>query len=90
MYPYAKLAADRLTTMTNRLNAIEKKRDKRRYTKRIQKYIEEEFSEKLKKLTRTEGQILVKLIHRQTGRTGLRVGKGVAYWVACFLVQYNC
>ena len=35
----------------------------------VQKYIEEEFSAELKKLTRTEGQILIKLIHRQTGHT---------------------
>jgi hypothetical protein len=35
----------------------------------IQKYIEGEFSDELKKLTRTEGQILIKLIHRQTGHT---------------------
>lgn len=69
VYPYAKLAADRLDSLNERLGALTKKRDKKRYTKMIQKYIEGEFSDELKKLTRTEGQILVKLIHRQTGRT---------------------
>lgn len=69
VYPYAKMAADRLDSLNSRLEKITKKRDKRRYTKMIQKYIEGEFSDELKKLTRTEGQILVKLIHRQTGRT---------------------
>jgi hypothetical protein len=85
VYPYAKLASERLTTMTGRLKTITKKRDRRRYTKRIQKYIEGEFSEKLKKLTRTEGQILVKLIHRQTGRTAFELVKELrtgwrAFW----------
>ena len=85
VYPYAKMAAERLTTMTERLKTVEKKRDRKRYTKRIQKYIEEEFSEKLKKLTRTEGQILVKLIHRQTGRTAFALVKELrtgwrAFW----------
>jgi len=85
VYPYAKLAAERLTTMTERLKTIEKKRDRKRYTKRIQKYIEEEFSEKLKKFTRTEGQILAKLIHRQTGRTAYELVKELrtgwrAFW----------
>ncbi len=85
VYPYAKLAAERLTTMTERLNTIEKKRDRKRYTKRVQKYIEEEFSEKLKKFTRTEGQILAKLIHRQTGRTAFELVKELrtgwrAFW----------
>ncbi|QIE58318.1 DUF4294 domain-containing protein [Rasiella rasia] len=85
VYPYAKLASERLTTMTERLKTIDKKRDRKKYTKRIQKYIEEEFSEKLKKLTRTEGQILVKLIHRQTGRTAFDLVKELrtgwrAFW----------
>ena len=85
VYPYAKLAAERLTTMTERLKTIEKKGAKKRYTKRVQKYIEEEFSEKLKKFTRTEGQILSKLIHRQTGRTSFELVKELrtgwrAFW----------
>lgn len=69
VYPYAKMAADRLDSLNTRLAQLTKKRDKKRYTKKIQKYIEGEFSDELKKMTRTEGQILVKLIHRQTGRT---------------------
>ena len=69
VYPYAKLAAERLDSLTKRLASLKRKRDKKRYAKIIQKYIEDEFSAELKKLTRTEGQILVKLIHRQTGRT---------------------
>lgn len=69
VYPYAKLAAERLKTLNDRLDKMKRKRDKKKYAKRIQKYIEGEFKDELKKLTRTEGQILVKLIHRQTGRT---------------------
>ena len=69
VYPYAKLAAERLESLNVRLESLTRKRDKKRYAKRIQKYIEGEFSEELKKLTRTEGQILIKLIHRQTGKT---------------------
>ncbi|MEH6537515.1 MAG: DUF4294 domain-containing protein [Psychroserpens sp.] len=69
VYPYAKLAADRLTTLNERLATLKKKRAKKKYAKKIQKYIEDEFAAELKKLTRTEGQILVKLIHRQTGKT---------------------
>ena len=69
VYPYAKLASERLVELNKRLETLERKSDKRKYAKIIQKYIEEEFSAELKKLTRTEGQILVKLIHRQTGQT---------------------
>lgn len=69
VYPYAKLAADRLATLNERLQKIENKRIRKKYVRRLQKYMEGEFTAELKKMTRTEGQILVKLIHRQTGIT---------------------
>lgn len=69
VYPYATLAAVRLDSLNARLSRYEKKSDRKRYAKLMQKYIEGEFSDELKKLTRTEGQILIKLIHRQTGHT---------------------
>lgn len=69
VFPYATLAAKRLDSLNARLSRYEKKSDRKRYAKNIQKYIEGEFSDELKKLTRTEGQILIKLIHRQTGYT---------------------
>ncbi len=94
VYPFAKLAAERLTVMTQRLKTIKSKRRRKIYTKRIQKYIEGEFSEKLKKLTRTEGQILVKLIHRQTGRTAFDLVKELrsgwrAFWYNTTAKMFN-
>ena len=85
VYRYAKLAAERLESLNERLNELEKPSDQRKYMKMIQKYIEEEFSAELKKLTRTEGQILVKLIHRQTGKTAFELIKELrsgwrAFW----------
>ena len=86
VYPYAKLAADRLVELNKRLETLEKKGEKRQYTRIIQRYIEEEFTEELKKLTRTEGQILVKLMHRQTGETTFELIKDLksgwkAFWM---------
>ena len=69
VYPYAKMAAERLDSLTKQLATLDSKRKKKRYAKKVQKYIENEFSAELKKMTRTEGQILIKLIHRQTGKT---------------------
>ena len=69
VYPYAKLAADRLDTLTSRLERIVKKRQKKIYIKRIEKFIYDEFEEELKKLSRSQGRILIKLVHRQTGAT---------------------
>ena len=85
VYPYAKLAAERLVELNDSITKIKKKSKRKKYTKKIQKYIEDEFSEELKKLTRTEGQILVKLIHRQTGTTAFDLVKELrsgwrAFW----------
>lgn len=84
-YPYAKLAADRLEVLNERLAKIESKRKKKDYIKIVQKYMEGEFTDQLKKLTRTEGEILIKLIHRQTGETAFDLVKDLrsgwkAFW----------
>lgn len=85
VYPYAKLASERLVELNDSLAKITKRRKRKKYTKEVQKYIESEFSEELKKLTRTEGQILVKLIYRQTGKTAFNLVKELrsgwrAFW----------
>ena len=85
VWPYAKLASERLTELNARLASIKSKSERRKYTKIVQKYIEEQFAAELKKLTRTEGQILVKLIHRQTGVTTFQLIKNLrsgwrAFW----------
>mgnify|MGYP001238402307 FL=1 len=67
VYPYAEMASKRFTTLKERLERMDNRRKKKRYAKLIEKYLEGEFKEELKKLTRAEGQILVKLIHRETG-----------------------
>ncbi|MDX1272704.1 DUF4294 domain-containing protein [Bizionia paragorgiae] len=94
VYPYATLAAERLESLNERLNSLESKRDKRVYARRIQKYIENEFSDELKKLTRTEGQILVKLVHRQTGITTFDLIKDLrngwrAFWFNTTATLFN-
>ena len=75
VYPYAILASKRLTELNKRLPLIKNRARKKKYTKIVERYIEKEFSDELKKLTRTEGQILIKLVHRETGETVYRLIK---------------
>lgn len=67
VYPYAKLAADKLTELNDSISDIKKKRHQKKYLKEMHHYLEGEFANELKKLTRSEGQILIKLVFRQTG-----------------------
>lgn len=69
VYPYAKTAADRLTVLNKNLDKMKTNKEKKKYFKIVEDYMENEFTAQLKKLSRKQGQILVKLIHRQTGYT---------------------
>ena len=63
------MASQRLTELNKRLPLIKSRAKKKKYTKIVERYIEKEFSAELKKLTTTEGQILIKLVYRETGET---------------------
>lgn len=67
VYPYAKLTAEKLMAIRKTAGSLKTAREKRRYMKIVEAYLEEEFKPRLKKLSRKQGQILIKLIHRQTG-----------------------
>lgn len=69
VYPIAKIAADRLTVLNRNMDKMKTNREKKKYFKIVEDYMENEFTGQLKKLSRKQGQILVKLIHRQTGFT---------------------
>ena len=69
VYPYAKVAAERLTVLNKNMDALKTNREKKKYFKIVEDYMQNEFEPKLKKLSRKQGQILVKLIYRQTGFT---------------------
>ena len=69
VYTYAKIAADRLNVLTGRLEQIKSNRKRRVYLRRMEDFIYDEFEKELKKLSRSQGKILIKLVHRQTGET---------------------
>lgn len=87
VYPYAKLAADRLTVLNDRLNEIESKRGRKKYLKRLEKFIYGEFEEELKKLSKSQGGILIKLVHRQTGSTTFDLVKELRTGWKAFIYQ---
>jgi len=85
VYKYAVIASDSLTILNQQLSKIKRRRHKKKYAKKIQKLILNEFYEELRKFTQTEGQILIKLIHRQTGTTAYKLIKELrngwsAFW----------
>ena len=75
VYPYALLASKRLEKLNSRLSLIKTRDQKKKYARVVERFMEKEFSNELKKLTRSEGQILIKLIYRETGLTVYKLVK---------------
>ena len=67
VYPFAKIAADRLSSINSTMDKLKSTKEKRKYFKIVEDFMDNEFKDKLKKLSHKQGQILVKLIYRQTG-----------------------
>lgn len=64
VYPYALEASKVFLEVNEKYQSIEKKRKRKKYTRKRQKWLQETFGEQLKQLKRSEGKILIKLIHR--------------------------
>ncbi|SHG41943.1 protein of unknown function [Flavobacterium segetis] len=84
-YPYAKLASERLINLNKGMLNLKTNREKKKYFNIVEAYLNNEFEAKLKKLSRSQGRILVKLIHRQTGQTTFELVKTLksgwkAFW----------
>ena len=87
VYPYAKMAADRLNILNGRLEQIRSKRKRKIYLKRLERFIYDEFEKELKKLSRSQGRILIKLVHRQTGETTHQLVKDLRNGWRAFIYQ---
>lgn len=84
-YPFAKTASERLELLNQNLAKLTRKKEQKKYLKITESYMENEFEARLKKLSKKDGQILMKLIHRQTGQTTHELVKELksgwsAYW----------
>jgi hypothetical protein len=69
VYPYAKLAKKKYDEVSAKLLTIETERERKVYMEQVEVEIKDEFEEDLKKLTISQGRILLKLIDREIGET---------------------
>lgn len=87
-YPYAKYAKSMLDEMENEFQNLSTEKEKQKYVKTVEKKLMGEFGNELKKLTITQGRILLKLIDRETGDTSyellkeLRGSVSAVFWQA--------
>ncbi len=67
--PYAKDAGKIIRDTNDSLVKIDKKRDRKKYIKQREKFLFSRYEKKLKKLTFSQGRMLVRLIDRETDQT---------------------
>jgi hypothetical protein len=70
VYPYARLAGIKLKEYNELLLKARSERERKEIMKRAEDDLEKQFGKELRKLTFSQGVILLKLIDRETGSTG--------------------
>ncbi len=75
VYPYAKVAADKLTMYNEQLKTVTSERKKRKLMKLREKALKEEFEDVIKNMSKTSGRVLIKLIDRETGQSTYEIIK---------------
>lgn len=87
VYPYAKLAAVKLTAYKKVLDTLPNDRARKRFLKAAEKDLEAQFGNQIKDLNFTQGNILIKLIYRQTGSSTFAIVKELRGSFNAFIYQ---
>jgi len=69
VYPYAKMSGQKLHELNQQYLSIKSDKDRKAYAKKVEDELMAEFEGELRKLTITQGRILLRLVDRETGNT---------------------
>lgn len=75
VYPYAKMAAAKLKEYRNKMDSLPSDKARRVFLRHAQKELEEQFGDRIRALSFSQGKILIKLIYRETGNSTFDVVK---------------
>ena len=73
VYPYAKLAGQLLNKYQVPLDTITNDRERKKYFRMIEDELRVEFDDDIRKMTTTQGRILIKLVDRETHNTSYEI-----------------
>ncbi len=73
VYPIAVDIARDVRLHTEHLDSLEEKRDRDQYMKKMEKELKQKYTPRCKKLTLTQGKLLIKLVDRQCEQTAFRL-----------------
>lgn len=86
-YPYAQIAGVSLKELDDTLAAMDNEKERQEWINQAEKDIMNQFEKDVRRLTVTQGIILVKLIDRETGRTSYQVIKDLKGGITAFFWQ---
>ena len=75
VFPYAKLTRQILIETHDYLETIEDEKEKKRHIKAVERGIRQQYEPTVRKITKTQGKLLVKLIDRECGQTSFEMIK---------------
>ena len=87
VYPYAKLAGTRFKEMNDQLAATKTRKERKKLIGTVEDEIKNKYGEELKKLTFSQGKILIKLLDRETGNSSYELVKEFRGSVMAFFYQ---
>lgn len=87
VYPYAKLASDKLQEYDTILANANSDAERRRLMRQAEDELSEQYTEELTHLTFTQGAILIRLIDRETGNTSYKLVQELRGKVRAFFYQ---
>ncbi|RYE29504.1 MAG: DUF4294 domain-containing protein [Sphingobacteriaceae bacterium] len=85
--PYAQFAGQRYRKLQQDLATTGDKRQQKELVKACEKEIKELFNKQIKNLTITQGEILIKLVQRETGNTSFELLKQMKGGFQAFMFQ---
>lgn len=85
--PYAKFAEDRYDRLQRELAVTSGKKEQKRLIKTCEKEIKTMFNREIKKMSISQGEILIKLIDRQTGNSSYELVRDLRGGVSAFFYQ---
>lgn len=87
VYPYALLAAAKLKEYNRQMETMHLEAQRKAYMKKAEQELKDQFEADLKKLTVTQGRLLIKLIDRETGNTSYDLVKDLRGSFQAFMWQ---
>lgn len=86
-YPYAKVAGELILAYNDQLQYLDTEAEREAYMAKCEEDLKAEFEGDLRKMTTSQGRVLIKLIDRETGKTSFDLIKELKSGFTAFMWQ---